>query len=57
LFVSIVDDGVGMVVTNDSHKHFGLQTMLERAESIGGGLSITSTPGHGTTVVVRVPLL
>lgn len=57
LFVSIVDDGIGMVVTNDSHKHFGLQTMLERAESVGGGLSVTSAPGLGTTVVVHAPLL
>lgn len=57
LFVSILDDGVGMVVKHDSQEHFGLQTMRERAESIGGGLSVTSTPGHGTTVVVRVPLL
>ena len=35
---------------------FGLTTMRERAESIGGRLSIESTPGRGTTVTFSMPL-
>jgi nitrate/nitrite-specific signal transduction histidine kinase len=35
--------------------HFGLSTMRERAESIGGTLQIASSPGHGTTVVAQIP--
>ncbi len=36
--------------------HFGLQTMRERAEAIGGRLELASVPGEGTKVLVRVPL-
>ncbi|HUR81383.1 MAG TPA: ATP-binding protein, partial [Thermoanaerobaculia bacterium] len=35
---------------------FGLSTMRERAESIGGELTIDSTPGSGTTVRFRLPI-
>lgn len=34
---------------------FGLQTMRERAESIGGCFEVVSAPGIGTTAIVRVP--
>ena len=37
-------------------RQFGLQTMKERAESIGGSLQIDSQPGRGTVVAVLVPL-
>lgn len=36
--------------------HFGLATMRERAESIGGTLEIASAPGQGTRVQVRIPV-
>lgn len=36
-------------------RHFGLQTMRERAESVGGTLAVESTPGAGTRIDVRVP--
>jgi two-component system, NarL family, sensor kinase len=35
---------------------YGLQGMAERAELIGGGLTVTSRPGRGTTVTATVPL-
>ncbi len=35
---------------------FGLTTMRERAESIGGTLAIDSAPGRGTTVTFTMPL-
>lgn len=35
---------------------FGLQVMRERAESLGGDISIQSEPGQGTRVVLRIPL-
>jgi signal transduction histidine kinase len=34
--------------------HFGLLGLRERAEALGGTLTIESTPGAGTTVVVEV---
>jgi signal transduction histidine kinase len=30
--------------------------MRERAEMVGGNLNLTSQPGYGTTVEIRVPL-
>jgi len=53
--LTIVDDGCGFdagaqtVATRDN-EHFGLVTMRERAEHVGGGLRIESVPGTGTTV-------
>lgn len=35
---------------------FGLETMRERAELIGGSFAVRSAPGAGTTVEVRLPL-
>jgi nitrate/nitrite-specific signal transduction histidine kinase len=56
----IADDGRGFVVGqerpgDDRMPHFGLSTMRERAESVGGTLDIVSAPGKGTRVVVRLP--
>ncbi len=36
--------------------HFGLQGMRERTERIGGRLDVTSVPGRGTEIRVRVPI-
>ena len=36
--------------------HFGLLGMRERAERLGGNLEVSSEPGAGTEVRVRVPL-
>jgi signal transduction histidine kinase len=53
--LTIADDGCGFdahAQTNAPHdnEHFGLVTMRERAERVGGGLRIESVPGSGTTV-------
>lgn len=56
LNVSVVDDGVG-ITRREKRGHFGLQTMRERAESVNGGLTITSNPGQGTQVEVWLPLM
>ena len=55
----IVDDGRGFDTIRsrspDRTPHFGLSTMRERAESVGGKLQIVSTLGGGTRVEVRLP--
>lgn len=56
LEISISDDGVGFVAGIVPHGHFGLQTMRERADSVGGKLLISSVPGCGTTVTLNLPL-
>ncbi len=53
------DDGCGFdnqAARNETAGHFGLIGMRERAEQIGGTLSIHSTNGTGTEVVADVPI-
>ena len=53
------DDGRGFdskVAGNGKAGHFGLIGMKERAEQIGGTLSIRSGDGSGTEVVADVPI-
>lgn len=57
LVVSVEDDGVGFNPTSQRRSpspRFGLSTMRERAEAIGGRLDIDSAPGEGTRVRVEV---
>jgi len=56
----IADNGVGF--SNEGRARgefpqFGLTTMRERAEGVGGTLEIDSVPGSGTTVRFEVPIL
>lgn len=56
LLLRIVDDGVGFDPdATDARTGFGLTSMRERAERIGGVLVLRSELGQGTTVEVRVP--
>jgi signal transduction histidine kinase len=55
LVVRIQDNGEGFLVPEASQSGFGLTGMQARGERIGGTVTITSTPGAGTTVAVRVP--
>jgi nitrate/nitrite-specific signal transduction histidine kinase len=43
-------------VDSEAYPRFGLATMRERAESVGGSLEIASAPGGGTRVIARLPL-
>ncbi len=59
LVTTIADDGLGFSAAARSRSQFpqfGLSTMRERAESIGGTLVIDSTPGQGTKVRFTLPL-
>jgi two-component system nitrate/nitrite sensor histidine kinase NarX len=54
----IQDDGRGFDLGGtllDRDSGFGLHTMRERMELIGGTLAIDSAPGRGTRVIARVP--
>jgi signal transduction histidine kinase len=58
LRLSVIDDGRGFTVETDFHAyggHWGLLGMRERASQIRGKLSLRSTPGHGTELVLLVP--
>lgn len=59
VLVIIEDDGVGfdaeaLLKTPASNRRFGLLGMQERVALVGGSLSIESTPGIGTTVLVHI---
>jgi len=57
--VTIHDDGRGFdpdAASAGVEEHFGLRVMRERAEEVGGSLSLQSTTGQGTELVVRVPV-
>jgi signal transduction histidine kinase len=57
LCLDIADDGDGFSEPQPPDgEHYGLAGMRERANSIGGEFEITSDPGKGTIVRVRVPL-
>ncbi|MDI3341243.1 MAG: GAF domain-containing sensor histidine kinase [Sphaerobacter sp.] len=59
LLLSVADDGRGFQPDAPADRpghHFGLLTMRERAEALGGALTIDSQPGQGTRVTLRVPL-
>lgn len=54
----IVDNGCGFgpkKVSSPEDHGLGLTSMRERAILCGGTLEIDSEPGHGTTIVVRLP--
>jgi PAS domain S-box-containing protein len=57
-YVSIRDDGRGFTVGESGDAaSFGLETMRERMEAVGGRLAIRSHPGEGTEVSLAVPRL
>lgn len=56
VMVMVEDDGVGFEPDRVQHgEHLGLLGSKERAEALGGTLTVESAPGAGTTVVVEVP--
>jgi two-component system, NarL family, sensor histidine kinase DegS len=58
LVVSVADNGCGFDPENAAgvaSRHFGLQSMRERAEYVHGSLDVRSRPGEGALVVLRVP--
>ncbi len=55
LAVTVRDNGRGFRTDQTFPGHLGLRSMRERAETLGGTFSVTSTPRHGTTIRVEVP--
>ena len=60
--ICLSDDGVGFDVTaqrarEGQNQGYGLFSIQERIDHLGGMFNIQSTPGKGTRIVIRVPLL
>ncbi len=61
LWISVEDSGIGFDVTSlsrsaDSHTKFGLLSIRERMELLGGECELSSAPGVGTLAILRLPL-
>jgi PAS domain S-box-containing protein len=58
ILLVVEDDGIGFCESDLSNSlgSLGLLGMKERAQFCGGDVQISSSPGEGTTVTVRVPL-
>jgi signal transduction histidine kinase len=56
LAFEVTDDGRGFDPASTGYGT-GVQGMADRLDALGGSLEVRSTPGQGTTVVGRVPIL
>ena len=52
---TIIDNGIGFD-QNEKYSGFGLRSIKERALSMGGKLTIKSTPGEGTLINFVIPI-
>ena len=52
--IAIADDGAGLSIGNPTG--IGLRSMRERAEEVGGALSVGNTPTGGAQVTAVLPL-
>jgi signal transduction histidine kinase len=55
--LSVRDDGCGFVPSENRGRGFGLFSMKARAQAQGGSISIQSSPGAGTEVLARFPVV
>jgi Signal transduction histidine kinase len=55
--LNVSDDGVGFNVECVEKNGIGLLNMASRVEAIKGHLHFESSPGNGTTVTIRTPIL
>ncbi|MCL2820553.1 MAG: histidine kinase [Oscillospiraceae bacterium] len=56
--VTVTDDGAGFDTTEPPKniaKHIGINNVRKRLELCGGTLDLSSTPGTGTTAVIKLP--
>ena len=57
LLVMVVDSGSGFTEADTGSDRLGLKTSVRgRIEEVGGSVQIWSTPGRGTSVVMRIPV-
>ncbi len=57
VMITVSDNGKGIVPADMVNgKSWGIVGMRERAKYFGGDLNIAGAPGHGTTVILRMPL-
>lgn len=55
LILTLSDDGQGFE-PKSTPTGFGLRSMNQRAQALGGNLSVDALPGRGTTLTCRIPI-
>ncbi len=56
VLLQVIDNGRGFEIDQDLRRlGHGLDNMARRARKIGGSFDVTSSPGEGTTITVRMP--
>jgi signal transduction histidine kinase len=57
LTLEICDNGKGIAAGDlAKERSFGIRGLHERAATVGGWVDLSSTPGHGTSLILTVPL-
>lgn len=54
--LEVIDDGRGFDASRPRGGGYGLRNMQERADLLGGRLTVTSTPGKGTGILFRAEI-
>lgn len=57
VLLKIIDNGVGFDMNKTKTSSYGLQSIQERANEIGGVADIISFPGKGTQIEMKVPIV
>lgn len=57
VYLAIRDNGIGFDVSERKQASYGLRTMQERVNELGGDISIISAPGKGTRIDIRIPIM
>ncbi|HZC36767.1 MAG TPA: ATP-binding protein, partial [Chthoniobacterales bacterium] len=55
LILKVKDNGCGITTEAESTEGFGFANMRARVKKLNGSLEIRTSPGRGTTIIVRVP--
>ena len=55
LVVVVEDNGVGFDLTTPKTNQLGVLGMRERADMLGGSMTVESAPGKGSTIILEVP--
>ncbi|MEI7025130.1 sensor histidine kinase [Paenibacillus sp. y28] len=55
--LTIRDNGVGFDLEEKKHTSYGLVSMQERVNEIGGTIQMITAPGKGTRIEIRVPIV
>jgi NarL family two-component system sensor histidine kinase LiaS len=55
--LTVRDNGIGFDMDHQKHASYGLVSMRERVNEVGGSISIVTAPDKGTRIEIRVPLV